>query len=335
MAAQTEILGIQGLVSAAPALVSPLSTDPVDVPVGIIIPQYDGDVTSLDGGTLFDQLENTPGRSSGTDLIYLENGNHAGFSTALVRPDPFADPETLPLVMEAQKQQAFFSTYVQDFIKTVLETGKTPLETDAPMPQQYAGCTIMARVDTSGDGLYQAGEHSTEELGTDGVTAEAVNACSTLDHTAGSFRIPGSFLQYDLTRLGWDKAGASVTIPVSADLKQASYLQMDLAQDSGDPRNSQKDQSLTVTLRDAAGHEASVQVKAGTPALTWQEGTVETIPVAGHEDLLQYSTFTPLGTVRLDLKAFSGVDLGQITQVTLTFDQPSGSIMLREIQTVK
>ena len=335
VAARTEILGVQGLVSAAPALVSPLSTDPVDVPAGIIIPQYDGDVTSLDGGTLFDQLESTPGRTSGTDLLYLEKGNHGGFSTALVRPDPFADRETLSLVMEPEKQQAFFSAYVQDFAKTVLETGKTLLEAASSMPEQYAGCSVMARVDSDGEVLYQAGADSAEALVTHGVTAEAVNACSTLDHTAGSFRIPGSFLRYDLTRLSWDSSGASVTIPVSGQWKQASYLQMDLAQDSGDERNRRQDQSLTVTLRDAAGKEASVQVKAGTGALAWQEGTVEAIPVAGQEDLLQYSTFTPLGTVRLDMEAFSGVDLGRITQVTLTFDQPSGSVMLREIQTVK
>ena len=31
----------------------------------------------------FDQLESMDGRTSGTDLIYLENGNHGGFSTAL------------------------------------------------------------------------------------------------------------------------------------------------------------------------------------------------------------------------------------------------------------
>ena len=165
-------------------------------------------------------------------------------------------------------------------------------------------------------------------------TYKAVNACSTLDHTAGSFRIPGSFLHYDLTRLGWEGADASVTIPVTADLEQAAYLQLDLAQDSGDARNRRQDQSLTVTLRDAAGKEASVQASVGTPTLTWQEGTVESIPVSGREDLLQYSTFTPLGTLRLDTAAFSGVDLGEITQVKLTFDQPSGSIMLREIQSV-
>ena len=335
VADQTELLGIQGLISAAPSLVSPLSGAPVDVPAGIIIPQYDGDVTSLDGGTLFDQLENTSQRSSGTDLIYLENGNHGGFSTALVRPDPFADRDTLPLVMEPEKQQAFFSAYVMDFVKTVLATGKTPLETVATLPEQYAGYPIMARVDVDGDVLYRAAVDSVENLQTTDAVVEAVNACSTLDHTAGSFRIPGSFMQYDLTRIRWEKAGSTVTVPVSADLRQASYLQMDLAQDSGDERNRQQDQSMSVTLRDAKGREASMKIAAGTPALTWQEGTVESIPVTGQDSFLQYSTFTPLGSVRLNPEDFNGVDLGQITQIVLTFDQPSGSIMLREVQLVE
>lgn len=335
VAARAEGLGVQGLVSAAPALVSPLSCELADVPVGIIIPQYDGDVTSLDGGTLFDQLEHTPQRSSGTDLIYLKNGNHGGFSTALVRPDPFADRETLPLVMEPERQQAFFGAYVLDFLESVLETGKTPLEAEPTLEGMYGDFPVMLRVDAGGTVLYQASGDSVKALETSGVAAEAENACSTLDHTAEAFRIPGSFLRYDLTRLSWDSAAASVRIPVSADLCQAAYLQMDLAQDSGDQRNRRTDQSLTVTLRDAGGREASVKAEAGTPALAWQEGTVERIPVAGREDLLQYSTFTPLGTLRLDTAAFSGVDLGRITQITLTFDQPSGSIMLREIQTVK
>lgn len=335
VADQTELLGVQGLISAAPSLVSPLSGAPVAIPAGIIIPQYDGDVTSLDGGTLFDQLENTSQRSSGTDLIYLENGNHGGFSTALVRPDPFADRDTLPLVMEPEKQQAFFSAYVMDFVKTVLATGKTPLETVATLPEQYAGYPIMARVDAGGDVLYRAAVGSVENLQTTDAVAEGVNACSTLDHTAGSFRIPGSFMQYDLTRIRWEKAGSTVTIPVSADLRQASYLQMDLAQDSGDERNRQQDQSMSVTLRDAKGQEASMKVAAGTSALTWQEGTVESIPVTGEDSFLQYSTFTPLGSVRLNPEDFNGVDLGQITQIVLTFDQPSGSIMLREIQSVE
>ncbi|MHA5220053.1 stalk domain-containing protein [Dysosmobacter sp. Phy] len=224
VAARAEGLGVQGLVSAAPALVSPLSCELADVPVGIIIPQYDGDVTSLDGGTLFDQLEHTPQRSSGTDLIYLKNGNHGGFSTALVRPDPFADRETLPLVMEPERQQAFFGAYVLDFLESVLETGKTPLEAKPTLEGMYGDFPVMLRVDAGGTVLYQASGDSVKALETSGVAAEAENACSTLDHTAEAFRIPGSFLRYDLTRLSRDSAAASVRIPVSADLRQAVYL---------------------------------------------------------------------------------------------------------------
>ncbi|MGI6180906.1 MAG: hypothetical protein ACOYIE_02370, partial [Agathobaculum sp.] len=332
---KTDVLEVRGLISAAPAIVSPLSGAPADVPVGIIIPQYDGDVKSLDGGTLFDQLENTPQRSSGTELIYLKNANHSGFSTALVRPDPFADADSLPLVMQPEAQQAFFSAYVKDFVKSVLEKGKTPLENAAVLPEQYVGFPIMARVDTGGEVLYRAAPDSVVALQTTDATVESVNACSTLNHTAGAFRIPGNFMQYDLTRVRWEKAGAAVAIPVSADLRQASYVQIDLAQDSSDERNRQQAQSMIVTLRDAAGRSASVQVEAGTPALTWQAGTVERIPLAGQEERLQYSTFTPLGTVRLNPKDFTGVDLEQIRQIELAFEQPSGSIMLREIQSVK
>ena len=127
---------------------------------------------------------------------------------------------------------------------------------------------------------YRAATDSIANLQTTDTVAESVNACSTLNHTAGSFRIPGSFMQYDLTRVRWEKAGASITIPVSADLSQVSYLQIDLAQDSGDERNRQQDQSMTVALRDANDQNVSVQVEAGTPALTWQKGTVENIPIS-------------------------------------------------------
>ena len=188
VAARAEGLGVQGLVSAAPALVSPLSCELADVPVGITIPQYDGDVTSLDGGTLFDQLEHTPQRSSGTDLIYLKNGNHGGFSTALVRPDPFADRETLPLVMEPERQQAFFGAYMLDFLESVLETGKNPLEAEPTLEGMYGDFPVMLRVDAGGTVLYQASGDSVKALETSGVAAEAENACSTLDHTAEAFR---------------------------------------------------------------------------------------------------------------------------------------------------
>lgn len=327
VAERTETLGVRGLVSVAPSMVSPLSDTPPDLPTGILIPQYDGDVTSLDGATLFDRLESAEGRTAPTELIYLYGGNHGGFSTALVRPDPFADQDTLDQVMDPAQQQTFLTEYVLAFAAQVLDDGRTPLSAEET---SFAGCDILVRTDSAGQTLYSAAQPT--DLETLQASAEPVVAASTLDNTAGAFRLPGSFQHYDLTRIRWEQAGASVSIPVQADLSGSSCLQLDLAQDSSDPLNGQTAQSLTVTLRDAAGHSYEFSVPADTPALAWQEGEIEHIPLWDDEELLQYSTFTPLGSVVLDLTACQDVDLSRIQEIVLTFDRPSGSLMLREIQ---
>ena len=334
VAAETEILDVQGLISVAPSIISPLEGTPVDVPTGIIIPQYDGDVTSLDGGKLFDELESAEGRVSDAELIYLKEGDHSGFSTALVRPDPFSSQEDRDRVMDRSRQQAFLSAYVKDFADQVLEDGHTPFAGQTELPESYGGCEVLIRVDEESQVLFQAGQETKPDLAAEGVQAEWVNASSTVDNTAGAFRLPGGFTTYDLLRLQWEQPEAAVSIPVSADLGEAGMLQLDLTQDSSDPLNHQKDQSVRVILTDADGKEAAVEIPAGTPALSWQEGETETYPGIGETELSQYSTFTPLGTLRIELSAFQGVDLTHITGITLEFPQDSGSVMLREIEAV-
>lgn len=334
VAEKTEILGIQGLISVAPSIVSPLEGTPVDVPTGIIIPQYDGDVTSLDGGKLFDELESAEGRVSDAELIYLKEGDHSGFSTALVRPDPFSSQEDRDRVMDRSRQQAFLSAYVMDFADRVLTDGHTPFAGQTELPESYGGCEVLVRVDEESRVLFQAGQETKPVLAAEGIQTEWVNASSTVSNTAGAFRLPGGFTEYDLLRLQWEQPGSRVQIPVEADLSGSTMLQLDLAQDSSDPLNRQEDQSVTVTLTDSSGKSATVEVPAGTAALAWQEGTVEYFPGVGEEEFAQYSTFTPLGTVRIELSAFQGVDLSHITGITLEFTRDSGSVMLREIEAV-
>lgn len=334
VAEKTEILGIQGLVSVAPSIITPLEGAPVDVPTGIIIPQYDGDVTSLDGGKLFDELESAEGRVSDAELIYLKEGDHSGFSTALVRPDPFSSQEDRDRVMDRSRQQAFLSAYVMDFADQVLTDGHTPFAGQTELPESYGGCEVLVRVDEESHVLFQAGQETQPVLAAEGIQTEWVNASSTVSNTAGAFRLPGGFIEYDLLRLQWEQPGSRVQIPVEADLSGSSMLQLDLAQDSSDPLNRQEDQSVTVILTDSSGKSATVEVPAGTAALAWQEGTVEYFPGVGEEEFAQYSTFTPLGTVRIELSAFQGVDLSHITDITLEFTRDSGSVMLREIEAV-
>ena len=334
VAEKTEILGIQGLVSVAPSIITPLEGAPVDVPTGIIIPQYDGDVTSLDGGKLFDELESAEGRVSDAELIYLKEGDHSGFSTALVRPDPFSSQEDRDRVMDRSRQQAFLSAYVMDFADQVLTDGHTPFARQTELPESYGGCEVLVRVDEESHVLFQAVQETKPVLAAEGIRTEWVNASSTVSNTAGAFRLPGGFIEYDLLRLQWEQPGSRVQIPVEADLSGSSMLQLDLAQDSSDPLNRQEDQSVTVILTDSSGKSATVEVPAGTAALAWQGGAVEYFPGVGEEEFAQYSTFTPLGTVRIELSAFQGIDLAHITDITLEFTRDSGSVMLREIEAV-
>lgn len=192
----------------------------------------------------------------------------------------------------------------------------------------------MVRVDEESHVLFQAGQETKPVLAAEGIRTEWVNASSTVSNTAGAFRLPGGFTEYDLLRLQWEQPGSRVQIPVEADLSGSSMLQLDLAQDSSDPLNRQEDQSVTVILTDSSGKSATVEVPAGTAALAWQEGTVEYFPGVGEEEFAQYSTFTPLGTVRIELSAFQGIDLAHITGITLEFTRDSGSVMLREIEAV-
>ena len=336
IAENLEDCGVAGLLSLAPALVTPLPDELPDVPVGIIIPQYDGDVASLDGATVFDALETDGERTAPAELVYLKGGNHGGFSTALVRPDPFADEDSIAATMAAEEQQSFLSQYALEFIASALEGGTVFSQTEE-LPDSYADCGVMVQVDSPGKVLFTASDESCGNVEPDGADTECVNACSTVENTAGSFRLPGSFLQYELLRISWSSGPASARIPVDTDLSAYTWLQLDIAQDSSDPLNGESDQSLTVTLTDGGGRSASVDVPAGTPALQWQAGELLERPAWDDPESVEYSysTFTPLGSLRLPLDSFGEVDLSDIVSVELSFSGQSGSIMLREIQAAR
>lgn len=322
------------LLSVAPALITSLPDTLPNVPTAILIPQYDGDVSSLDGAKIFDTLENDPTRTASSELIYLKGGNHAGFSTALVRPDPFADAASIAATMPAEKQQAFFCTYALDFLQTVQKEQQTPFADVQDIPDQYADYDILVQVDAPAQELFSA-LGAKAPFTAEKATADWVNASSTVDNTAGAFLLPDRFSAYDLLRVQWDTSNASVRFPLSANLREYSYLQLDLAQDSTDLRNKRSAQQLTVLLQDAHGKQAAVTLPATTPALQWQEGEIEHIPQWNGEELLQYSTFTPLGTARINLSDFTDIDLSSIHEIKFVFPSDSGSIMLREIQAVK
>lgn len=329
VAQEVEGIEVRGLLAMAPAKTTPVEEGVSDIPTGIIIPQYDGDVTMLDGATIFEDIRSND--VTNAELIYLEAGNHGGFSTALVAPDPFGNREDLDKIMPTAQQQAFLRSYTLDFVKSVLETGKTPLAGKTDLPDNLYGCPVVTRVYDGGKTLYSAQTDAAAKVTASGAAVEAVSASYMPDSTAGTFNLPGSFADFGLLRVSWDKADASVTIPVSDISADASALRLDLALDSSDARVKGQDVSMTVTVRDSSGKEASVTYPAGTAPLRYQAGTLRSYDNWDGTKTTFYSTFTPLGSLRLDLSSLEGIKPRDITQITLTFHSDSGSVMVREI----
>lgn len=335
VAAQEKGFHTAGILSLAPAQISPFEGSLPDVPAAILIPQYDGDVSQLDGARIYEDLLADPARTAPAELVYLKSGNHGGFSTALRRPDPFASIDQLPLVMDSKTQQAFTIQYTLDFAQALFTTKEgTPHANTLTLPDTYAGCSVLLRVDQADQSLFFAQTAAENEQLPAAKNGEArfVLSSSTLDNTAGAFRLPGGMTDCDLLRLSWKKPEAAFSFPIpKTDLSKNSTLRLEIAQDSTDPAGGQQDQGLTVTVSDARGQSASVHLPAGTPALTWQEGTIKEITNFDGSVFSYYSTFTPLSSLRIDLSQLKGVDLSCITQLTLTPDTESGSLMLRAI----
>ena len=326
-------IGIDGFISVAPALISPLSENLPDVPTGIIIPQFDGDVVSLDGAKIFDELENDNSRNSPAELVYLKGGNHGGFSTALVRPDPFADKETLKKIISPEKQRKFLTNYAISFINSALESGETIFSTKQDLPDTFSGCDVLLQVDSKAETLFSAKEKK-NNFYIEKAKAEFVNASSTLENTAGAFNLAGGFTQYDLMKIVWQSENSSISFEQNANLKGRSYLQIDIAQDSSDELNKQQNQDMIVKLEDKNGKSSSIKLPSNTTALQWQEGQIKHIPLGQDKEFLQYSTPVTMGTIRINIDDFKGVDLPIINKITLSFPKSSGSVMLREIQVV-
>ncbi len=92
-------------------------------------------------------------------------------------------------------------------------------------------------------------------------------------------------------------------------------------------------QGLSVQLTDSTGATATVQTRPDGTSSGLSPGNVE------EDDFFEGGLFTgrvPMTTIRLLLSDFVGVDLTQISEVALLFDQtPSGSLFMGDIEMVK
>ena len=320
-----------GVVCVAPAEYKVMEFTPPDVPIGILLPQMDGDVVSMDGSSMYEGLLSLENRRSQAELVYLKQANHAYFNTQLTAPDLNHSPEDVEQLMAPERQRAFLTGYLGDFVRNAVKDGRGVFSSAETLGSRAYDCDVLLRVHSGVSAALWSAE-SDEAPGCTGAATQRKENFSVLpgQNTVERFRMPDLHYEtYSLHHVLWDAAGSGVTLPVSADLSGSGFVDIDMAVDSTDERN-RNGQTMTVTFMDALGNAASFAVGSDAAALLWQEGVLtETVGWEG-EPVLEYSTYTPLVTLRVPLGGLSGVDLTRITGLALSWDNSGGgSVMLR------
>ena len=289
---------------------------------------------------------------------WLERANHHSFNQ-LLTDDPFRGagrPDCEP-ILEPGVQRAFLVDYAADFLVTLFDEDATAvseamarlgLDVEAPAPDELYG--LPGQVATLADAADRrpllvpttARELTTNLVG-GAVTEQGITThfCPEGHYTPAmmpgsepchriTVTIPG---QPALAVVSWAEPGAAWRFALPAgegDLSGYMTLSLRAAVDPLSPLNAAaSSQAFTLQLADRAGNRTAVPTRPDEPALAFPAGLAE-------EDEFTGDFFTgpvPMTTIRWTLSSFDGVDLTDIGEIALLFDQTaSGSLFLGDLE---
>jgi hypothetical protein len=325
-----------------------------DVPFALVLPACDGDVFDLQGGYYYDDVRDRP-RSSPLWQAVVLGGNHNFFNavwedeTGFFLPEPGAtlDPCSSDQIgttrLSRADQEAVAASVLVPFMRSFV--GRAPhsvvrsLGFGGPIPAEIAGAAVdisyqpptahrldVVRPVRSADLRRNllGGAQRASGLVAYGLCRYDVGSL----YSGGEVRGCGSepALQAHALaelRVAWRRRGGRVLTavpPAYADVRAYEALSVRVVPDPSDrlrnPRGVPRPFSLA--LRDASGRVAAVAVARTHPAVRY--------PVR----------VAVLGTVRIPLSAFAGVDLSRIVEIEIRFDRTrKGRLLLTDLSFVR
>jgi len=324
---------IRSLLHIAPGFLPENEPHP-DVPTGIILGEYDGDVRE-DGQLLYDTVRKQPERTAPVSFVWLRGANHAFFNREFTWDDAGNDKRPQEKRLTREQQEDFMMHYAAAFL-SVFSKGSEPFGTWNPLepqPVTMFGYAVTASSCIPGGQVYAALNETDWNIDTnDAVSYDRI--IKTFDDDI-LFKHPGANMNIgtlELYSIRWTESGGAVYFP-AGDFSSYNALTLYIAVDSSDDLNPKgEDQSFTVMLSDANGAVQSVLVPKGTSALAWYDGSELLIEEWDGSTTRIWDGFMPLGGLRIPLALFDKVDLALVYEIALIFDQTSsGAVMLSGI----
>lgn len=311
---QSKGTDVTSMLLVAPAIFFPMEESYVDIHTGVIVSQYDGDVSTMDGFQIYNYAAAHGDRQSELAGALLYGGNHNRFNSKL-------DEDTLTKYENAQyisaeSQQNFLANYAADFLSIYnFGLGSLMENMGEAFGERYA-VELSTTLFSPSHRLLANSDTPAETSG--GFTAESVAFSQQAEkNTAGGINIPTVWEQeLPLYSLSWDTPGGAVKFDTVGESGSSLLLTLAL-----DPTRC-KSAELLITVTDSGGQQFTKTIGTGdTPALRYPGGELQ-------EGLNIWSAYSPLSTVVLDVSM-----LGEISSVELSGVSESGAVMLQSIRT--
>jgi len=329
------------------------------VPLAVILPACDSDVMYQEGQLFYEEARLDPGQTQPATSVWLEQANHNYFNETLsdetiARPDR-PDCNT---ILQPDEQRDFLVDYANDFLTNLFSQDQAArLEAQARLgldagqlavDSLYGQTARVAAMAARADRQPLLVPSSLAELETN-LAGGSIRADGVATHycEAGYFvpamkpgsepckrvnlNIPG---HPAMLVVSWEQPGGALRISLpegSGDLSGYEAISLRAAVDPLSELNAAgSSQAFTVQLTDSKGKTASVQTRPDEPALQFPAGYEQ------ENEFFEGGLFSgrvPLTTIRVLLSDFSGIDLTQIREIALLFDQtPSGSLFIGDVE---
>jgi len=330
---------IGAILYLAPAY-NPAVTAVPDVPLSVILPSCDQDLSDLPGQRYYEVARLTPDRRSFAAALYLIGANHNFFNAVL--PDEAQNSSrpgcAITDRLTADEERAFLVQYAPDFMDAAF--GIKP-------PSEEAGLSAFTRAP---DRLY--GYHVLTSLSLPAAQRRIVllpaetnrfqNAFGQPNQTNGPLTIdfcgtdqPCSTLpiqpgQSDRLRLSWTGPHAAFYTQLPYEAQDLSHYDMLHLRALVDPtaflNAGHLPQSFSVILQDTTGLSSTVNVSDKTSALQYQPGEPG-------RTFYGWNGLAPMSSIRIPLADFKGIDHGNISSIGLALDgQSTGSILIADLE---
>ncbi|MEG0919516.1 MAG: hypothetical protein RSA49_02130 [Anaerovoracaceae bacterium] len=305
--------------------------------INTLVPEYDGDVMGHDGMGIYESVRQTKNQKLNSGVL-LRFANHNYFNTVVKKNDASFPPGKVQEQISEKVQRNFLKKYTLSLVKATLE-GKitnTIFDDSKINVNEIDGLKVFTTINKNGNKKIVNDLHKPYEM-TSGIVAKKIieSQIYNKDKALG-LNVPllgRNSISFE--KFTWKEKGQKVTLPINTkDISNTKGIALRLLLDPSEANNTRGEgQGFSVGVKDGSGKIVKVTIPTTSDLIDYPLGEMIKDEVMGKSgSSMVFDGTTYIKQIRIPLGLLKGIDLTNVTELTLDFDQrDTGSIAFREI----